>query len=426
MNEAMNVIDRKPSYIGIDPNATPVISEEGLKRFRESNKQYHLARDSHLKNADQLAAAENSFRKAAFTYEKARESMMKVMKRENVNLEELRATMTKAFNRLRELDFARQKTRLDVDIAGVAVAWTNSLRRFSLKSLTNPDPATQKFPEILEHEKKHNKLSYGEQKEFKRLLPKRRAWAIAHDKILFLDYQRISNPALQARVENLVSRVRALSPIPDHPKHVQIIGQPRTPHPVDIDGKEREIYTLGDTIYFGIEYFDHKPSDDEIMFIAGHEMAHMYLNHSQLTMVAKMEDLDNPVPIFTEPYDYKSLGSPTLSKMEQNWIRNNARKARMQEFNQEKEFSSDRFGFHLALGAGARPNGIREAMDWIRNENKRSLTQLAKARAFGGKGIPNAELKTMKQTATHAEPDERLKRLRDIYGSVIDMVPSKP
>ena len=114
------------------------------------------------------------------------------------------------------------------------------------------------------------------------------------DKYVEENYGFVYDPALSEHVERLSQRVRALSPYPDEPSRIRIIDRPGDPGKAS--GLEKGVWSTSDTVYFGIEYLQEGHSNDEIMFVAGHEIAHVQRGHyaEQLKAREDVSEAANP------------------------------------------------------------------------------------------------------------------------------------
>jgi predicted Zn-dependent protease len=149
------------------------------------------------------------------------------------------------------------------------------------------------------------------------------------------------------------------------------------------------------------------------MFVAAHELAHAQLGHSdQYQIQEKVERKLSPVNLDQlVPQDVRVANETNMPMVVgQAWT---------SQFNKEHEQEADLLGAQMALAAGASPLGIHEAfvrMAKERDEDER--TRLAamneKQRAIDQKNTARQQLDRL--TATHAEPEERLRALEDSLG----------
>jgi len=216
------------------------------------------------------------------------------------------------------------------------------------------------------------------------------------------EYGFVKDPDQEARLDGLVDRLQVASPFPNDPIRVVIVDDPRT-RQEGKQGLENNVTASGNTIYVGKEYLAHKPSDDELLFVLGHEMGHIHHDHVGRRV--------NPLLADKAGEWAKEAVSPdqtTLSPHQREWVKSQARKAEwMGGFVQAQESEADRDAAILALSAGAKPQGIRDAFVWMKGEE----APLAR--------LPKAEQKRIELTRDHPEPEERFESLRKVYGKAL-------
>jgi hypothetical protein len=216
-------------------------------------------------------------------------------------------------------------------------------------------------------------------------------------------YGYVQNPALDARLKGILAHLQVRSRRNDLPLAVRIIrGCP--------GGGAAASAT---TIYFEQCYLDKRPSDDELMFVAAHELAHAQLGHSnQYQIQEKVERKLSPVDLDQlVPQDLRVANATAIpDKVGEAW---------MSTFKKEHEEEADLLGAQMALASGASPLGIREAFARMAkerddDERARLASMKEKQRAIDLKNTARLQLDRL--TATHAEPEERLKALEDTLG----------
>jgi predicted Zn-dependent protease len=198
----------------------------------------------------------------------------------------------------------------------------------------------------------------------------------------------VTDPKQEDRLNALTERIRKLLPYGNERLDVKIIGAFKDPDPNAYDGLDRNVVTTGRTIYFGKDYLAHKPTDDELLFIIGHETAHAQRDHNYLydkLFQPEVKDLDGLLRggKIDLPQDRVQLYMDI----------------RLHRLNYEQETQADRLGAAMAQGAGAKPEGIRDAFQWM-----------AKEEAFMSK-LPE-------YARTHPKPLDRYEALRKIWGPV--------
>lgn len=217
------------------------------------------------------------------------------------------------------------------------------------------------------------------------------------------EYGYAEDPAMEARLRGVLAHLQVRSRRTDLPLTVRIVR----------GGPGMGAAASATTIYFEQCYLDKRPSDDELMFVAAHELAHAQLNHSnQYQIQEKVErklspvDLDQLVPQDARVADETKM--PIV--MGRAW---------MSKFNKDHELEADLLGAQQALAAGASPVGIREAFTRMASErDKDERARLAamneKQREIDLKNTARQQLERL--TATHPEPEERLKALERYFG----------
>ncbi|MFB0555176.1 MAG: M48 family metalloprotease [Phycisphaerae bacterium] len=200
--------------------------------------------------------------------------------------------MDKLYNRLKDLYDARMQAKAELESAENDMLWAQAGRRSALRDTIIPEPSV--IPDILEKERENLKPSILERLRHMRHRSAGEERARQFDQHIKDNYGFVNNPALSERIERLTERVRALSAYPDEPSHVRIIGRPRDPDKVS--GLENGAWSTSDTIYFGIDYLEEGASDDEIMFVAGHEIAHVQRGHYTQYIAAREDVSDTADP----------------------------------------------------------------------------------------------------------------------------------
>lgn len=223
------------------------------------------------------------------------------------------------------------------------------------------------------------------------------------DDVWAKQYGYAQDPAMEARLNGILTHLQMRSRRNDLPVTVRII---------------RGCTGMGaaasaTTIYFEQCYLDKRPSDDELMFVAAHELAHTQLGHSdQYQIQEKVERKLSPVNLDQlVPQDVRVANEANMAMVVgQAWT---------SQFNKEHEQEADLLGAQMALAAGASPLGIHEAFERMakdRDEDER--TRLAamneKQRAIDRKNTARQQLDHL--TATHADPEERLRMLEHSLG----------
>lgn len=216
-------------------------------------------------------------------------------------------------------------------------------------------------------------------------------------------YGYAQDPAVEARLKGVLTHLQARSRRNDLPLTVRIVrGCPGM-----------GAAASATTIYFEQCYLDKRPSDDELMFVAAHELAHTQLSHSnQYQIQEKVERKLSPV-------DLDQLVPQDLRVAQTTKIPDTVGQAWTSRFNKDQELEADLLGAQQALAAGASPLSIHEAfLRMAKERDEDEQTRLAamteKQRASDQKNTARQQLDRL--TATHPEPEERLKALETALG----------
>ena len=199
------------------------------------------------------------------------------------------------------------------------------------------------------------------------------------------EYGFVTDPALMQRLNTLVNRLQMLSSRPD------VLIQVRVLEAESGMGAS----ATATTIYFDKAYLDQKPSESELLFVAGHELAHVQLGHFSETMLRHEQDTQRLRK------DLSPEGAAALG-----WRAEEALlKMRTGPWEQQQEESADLLGAQQALEAGASPNGIHEALLRMYKEEKTWTNMVA----------PDIQ-RYRDSLRDHAKPLDRIKSLETALG----------
>jgi hypothetical protein len=149
-----------------------------------------------------------------------------------------------------------------------------------------------------------------------------------------------------ARLATIIGRLRAVSLRPAETLTVRILKS---------DSVNQVAAATGTFIYVEQAYLNLKPSDDELLFVLGHELAHAQLSHAiKHELRRRGEEALNRL----QPLDATRPGA-------KEFIHEMAVRARMSDYDKSQESQADLIGAELALGAGGSPRGISDALDRI-------------------------------------------------------------
>lgn len=218
-------------------------------------------------------------------------------------------------------------------------------------------------------------------------------------------YGFVKDPALHAHLAALVNKLLSANPYSDESIKVEILNEPKYPKQTQSVGEEivflgadHNVQIVGNTIYVGRNYLMRSPppTDDEVLFVLGHELGHFNRDHQTdktlKVMAARMPDM------FVSD-------QTTLSPKQREFMKDQSMKADwLAAYTKAQETQADRDGAYLAIAAGAKTSGIRHAFDWMQAEEASRPAPTA------------AEEKRREFTRDHPEPEARWRRLQEIYG----------
>lgn len=199
------------------------------------------------------------------------------------------------------------------------------------------------------------------------------------------EYGFVTDPALMQRLNALVNRLQMLSSRPDVPIQVRVLARE----------SGMGASATATTIYFDKTYLDRNPSESELLFVAGHELAHVQLGHFSETMIGQERDAQRLRK------DLAPEGAAAIG-----WRAEKALlKMRTGPWEQRQEEAADLLGAQQALEAGASPKGIQEAMLRMDEEEKTWTKKVA----------PDIQ-RYRDSLRDHAKPLDRLKTLEVGFG----------
>ncbi len=353
------------------PDKPPSVNPEGLRAFQEANNRYREERDS------------NHVLRKKFEEARRRREAASGEERRRLALEEARA-------------------KADADAAAWRASTGRAVARRTLVETAVPSPVT--YANVLAREREALAPSAADRLAHAAIRPYSDALSDEVDAFIVDSYATVDDPALQARLDGLLARLRAVSPYPDEPRRVRIVGKPLDPSVES--GKEGGCFASGHTVYMGIDELKRTPppTDDELLWVMGHEVTHIHRDH-----FAKAHLADRYQAARQDAEGLLGADPAPLGEDERAWVRTHARKARLGGYYREQELESDRFGTLLALSAGAKPDAVRKEFARMDKEEEAWESKLPNA----------AERKRIEITRDHPEPAERFDALRKIYGNAL-------
>lgn len=205
------------------------------------------------------------------------------------------------------------------------------------------------------------------------------------DGLLGEAYGFVTDPALTQRLNTLVNRLQISSSRPEVPMQVRVLAEE----------SGHGAFATATGIYFDKTFLDRNPSESELLFIAGHELAHVQLGHFSETIIGREQDTQRL---------RKDLGQEGTDAL--GWRAKDALlKMRTGPWEQRQEEAADLLGAQQALEAGASPKGIQDAM--LRMEEDEKVWR---------KKVASDIQRYQDSLRDHAKPLDRLKTLETALG----------
>lgn len=220
----------------------------------------------------------------------------------------------------------------------------------------------------------------------------------ALDEIAEKRYNFYTDPALERRLRGIVARLKRFSLKPEDRILIRILNT--------ADPDEEIAMASATTIYFGKAYLESGPSEDELAFIAAHEMSHAELDHMLLKLAYVTElrfkefllgKKEAVLPPRMNPKD------PRVKRA----IKRVLKEITRGQYSKERELEADLLGAKVAIAAGAHPRGIRQTMDRIDGHLRR--LNLDRGRTAADQRLDDLR-------STHPLPSKRLKVLERHLG----------
>ena len=204
-------------------------------------------------------------------------------------------------------------------------------------------------------------------------------------------YGFVEDAALQQRLARIIERLHAASPDVDPPVTIRIVNRP---------GEDGASATRS-FIYFDKEFLGRNPSDDELLFVAAHELAHVQLHHVSFGAV------ESNWKGFEEDWFRKSVEGSHPAYQNGSEHDDAGWRTRMAQYVKDQEAQADLVGAQQALAAGASPRGIKDTFTHLFFDDlKRRL----------GPDTSGHDPHYAKSLETHARPMDRLKTLEETLG----------
>lgn len=195
----------------------------------------------------------------------------------------------------------------------------------------------------------------------------------------------LSDPATEKRLATLVERLAAFAPHGGERPRIKIVK-----------GAYNGLaaFTTTDTIYVLEDELKRGRSDEELLILMGHELAHAQLDHyaSFYAHLLKEEQLEKLQGADSNP-EY----AETLTR--------NAVAARTSAYSVEQELEAEMLGAQMSIAAGVPPEKILK-----------DLEAEAAHHAEQHKKLTPTRVSFHLLVRTHPEPEHTLKKLRDVLG----------
>ena len=197
----------------------------------------------------------------------------------------------------------------------------------------------------------------------------------------------VSDPAAEKRLGDLVGRLSSFAPYGGERPGLKIVK-----------GKYGGLaaFATTDTIYVLEDELKRSPSEEDLLVLLGHELAHVQLGHYAAFYAH----------YFKEDALQRLQGTGASDADVAEALKADAVAARTSDYSVRQELEADVLGAQMSIAAGAAPEKILKELE----------AQAAyRARAEAEK--PGAQRSYERLVRTHPEPEERLKKLREVLGA---------
>lgn len=200
----------------------------------------------------------------------------------------------------------------------------------------------------------------------------------------------LSDPVAEKRLGSLLDKVVPFAPYASERPRLKIVKG-------SFGGLRA--FTTTDTIYILEDELKRKPSDEDLLILLGHELAHAQMGHyasfyAHLEKETKLEKLQGT-----------GAAEPEIAE----YLHEKAVQARTSQYSVEQELEAEVLGAQMAIAAGASPAHIVKSLE---NEAAEWARQVANARP--------PQVAQHRLVRTHPEPQETLRKLKDVLGPGAD------
>lgn len=404
-DEALRLAEGRPPTMGVPPDdKLPPVDEKGLKAFQEANNAERRARDSRESLQRKVDEAKARFDRAGQEAARRKADLERRMAAaDEAEREALRRQMAELLKAHRAEWEAWGRIRSELEAGKAREGFAHAAARQTLREISVPSPVS--YAGILRKEREWLEPAPRAREDFVGGGLERRILSWGTDGSIGKDYGFVNDPARQAALDRLVERLRQVSPYPDQEIQIRIVDLPKDSK-VEA-GVEGNVSAIGNRIYVGRKYLERTPppTRDEMLFVLGHEIGHLQREHAHQGMGAKLrQELKETL---TRTQDDLDLDETGLTPLQRKRVMAAAENARWKaEFTRPQESEADRYGASLALAAGAKPEGMRQAFLWMKG-----LEDAAHAR-----NPTAAEAFRIALIHDHPHPGERFQDLRKIFG----------
>lgn len=200
----------------------------------------------------------------------------------------------------------------------------------------------------------------------------------------------LTDPAAEKRLGSLLDKLIVFAPYGGERPRIKIVKG---------SFSHLAAFTTTDTIYVLEDQLKRAPTDEEMLVIMGHELAHAQLGHyaSFYAHYVKEEKL--------QQLQKTDAADPDNAEA----IYQDAMKARTSSYSVEQELEAHVLGAQMAIAAGASPiRLVKSFEDEVAYQAKHDAK------------VPAAELSFRRLVRTHPEPQEALQKLKEVLGPAAD------
>jgi hypothetical protein len=361
LDEALGVAEGQQAFVAIPDDAVPVVSDAGLLAFQKANNDYRRSRDSGIALSRKLDTDDRRYREALRAHEKAKAELDRIASDPNVNLAEKKRWLGDVFNAVKRLHDIRTQTGGGREEAESESHWQRLENKRILKGLASPPPPSP-LPEAMRRERERARTTLADRTAHRGLSWYNKRSGEETDAYYMQKWKQHRDSAVEGRIGNVLDRLKQASPYPMDEIPFKIL---------DTQGKYNfKANASATTIYFQKGYLDllaeeykgnPKGMEDELLAVAGHEMAHVQRDH-----VAKGAALEKGIDI--KDYVFVPDFHSDAELNEQYALL--ARNVRVADTLRSQEEEADLLGSRYALSAGASPAAIKKLMDRLIADEK--------------------------------------------------------